>query len=567
DDASLDIGKTVVITVEIDEQSTGAGGTIFTGEITSLEPNFSAEGWTFMTVRCLDKSHRLHRGRKTRTFLKVTDSDLVSTIAGEAGLSVESDATSVIYEHVIQYNQTNMEFLKSRAERIGYQIYVEDGKLCFKKGDATPTDVGTDLVFMENLYSFEPRWTASPQADKMIVKSWDVKQKTAISSEKTPVAALNQGGMTTTGGAKATSSFNSAEEIIVSKPVFTTAEATELATGLSNDISREFVQAEGVCDGLPKLLAGKQVNITNIGTRFSGKYRVTSALHSYTIKGYKTHFTISGRHPNTLSQLVQSENGSGLSSGQVEGVVPALVTNLTDPDNIGRVKVKYAWLGEIESDWVRVATPMAGASRGIMILPEINDEVLIAFEHGDIHRPYIVGGLWSSTDSPPLQNSAASAQGKVNQRIFKTRQGHTILLDDKQGEEKISIKSKSGHEIIFDDKTGSEMITLKDKTGSNKLVIKSSDNSMAINVGGDFSVTATGKITLKGNSDVSLETAGGNATIKGMNATLKASANATVEGTAKSEVKGAQVSVNGTGTAEVKSAGMTTIQGGLVKIN
>lgn len=558
DDANLDIGNSLVITVENDDQ-TDVDGTLFNGEITSLEPIFSATGKTSMVVRGYDKSHRLHRGKKTRTFLDQTDSGIVETVANEAGLSVEADRTSVTYNYVIQYNQTNMEFLKTRAERIGFQVYVVDGKLYFKKGDSTPKDVGTDLVFLENLYRFEPRWTSSHQADKMIVKGWDGKKKEAISSQKTPSESLNQGGMTKTGGAIASSAFNSAEEILVSEPVSTSEEATSLATGMSVDISREFVQAEGVCDGLPTLLAGKQVNIKNVGTRFSGKYRVTSATHIYNSNGYETRFTISGRHPNTLSRLVQPGNSSGMNNGQVEGVVPALVTNLNDPDNLGRVKVKYAWLGEIESDWVRVATPMAGSSRGIMILPEVNDEVLVAFEHGDIHRPYIIGSMWSSTDQPPLKNSTACADGKVNQRIYKTRQGHTILMDDKDGEEKISIKSKSGHEIILNDKSGSESVILKDKTGSNKLEIKSSNNSMAINVGGDFSVTAAGKITLKGNQDVSLETTAGNAKVKGTNVA--------VEGMAKSEVKGIQVSINGSGQAEVKSTGITQIQGSIVKIN
>ncbi len=167
--------------------------------------------------------------------------------------------------------------------------------------------------------------------------------------------------------------------------------------------------------------------------------------------------------------------------------------------------MKYAWLGEIESDWVRIAAPMAGAQRGFLYLPEVNDEVLIAFEHGDVHRPYIVGALWSSTDKPPKKNSEATAGGKVNQRVLKTRAGHLIILDDKQGEEQISVTSKSGHTVILDDKSGSESITIKDKTGNNKMVIDSTKNSMTINVNGDFVVNAKGKITLQSTQDMTLD--------------------------------------------------------------
>jgi len=195
----------------------------------------------------------------------------------------------------------------------------------------------------------------------------------------------------------------------------------------------------------------------------------------------------------------------------------------------------------------------------MQFLPEVNDEVLVAFEHGDIHRPYIVGYLWNNADKPPLTTATAVASGKVSSRVIKTTSGHLITMTDKAGEELVSIKTKSGHQFILDDKPGSEKISIIDKTGSNKMVIDSVAKSMAINVGGDFSVTATGKITLKGTQDVSLEASGGNAKVKGINTTI--------EGVAKSELKGPQVSVAGTAQAELKGSAMVTIQGGIVKIN
>ncbi len=234
--------------------------------------------------------------------------------------------------------------------------------------------------------------------------------------------------MTKTGGAAATTAYSAADEIIVNQPVFTVAESDAMVAGLRNDISRDFVQAEGLCYGTPAIQAGTKITIEGVGTRFNGDYLVTSATHIRTMEGYETRFTISGRHANTLSYLVNPKNDNAVDTAAVSGVVSGLVTNLTDPDDLGRVKVKYAWLGEIESHWVRIASPMAGAARGMEILPEINDEVLIAFEHGDIHHPVIVGALWSSTDAAPEKNSVAVVGGKVVHRIFKTRKGHTGSL-------------------------------------------------------------------------------------------------------------------------------------------
>ncbi len=559
DDTSLAIGKEVEITAKPDEESGGQESLLIKGEITALEPEFSATGRSTMTLRGYDKSHRLHRGRKTRTFLSKSDSDLAGTLASEAGLSASTDSTSVIHEHVLQNNQTNMEFLRARAERIGFQVFAADGKLYFKQGDATLGD-GPTLTFMENLLSFRPCWSSSGQADVFKVKGWDAKGKKAIEQQKSPNAALNQGGMTQTGGALASSAFSSAEEVITAWPVATADEATALAQGMSDTLSRDFVQAEGLCDGNPGVKAGYKVTIKNVGTRFSGKYLVTAATHVYTSERYETSFTISGRRPGTLSHLLDAGSGHGGSNQAVmPGVVTAVVSNLNDPDDLGRVKVKYAWLGEIESWWARIAAPMAGAQRGLQILPEINDEVLIAFEHGDVHRPYIVGGLWSSTDKPPKKNSEAVVGGKVNQRVLKTRQGHLIVLDDKQGEELISITSKSGHTVILDDKSGSEKITIRDKTGNNEMVINSTNNSMTINVNGDFSVTAKGKITLKSTQDMTLEASSGNAKMKGIQLGL--------EGVSKGEMKAPMISVNGSAQTEVKGGAMVQVQGGVVKIN
>jgi uncharacterized protein involved in type VI secretion and phage assembly len=438
----------------------------------------------------------------------------------------------------------------ARAERIGYQVYAAEGTLYFKKGDSN-RGAGPELKLGDNLVILRPCLAATHQADEYTVKAWDPKGKKEIKSTVSPNAALNQGGMTNTGGAAAKVAFGAASAVLTDQPATTVDEAQAMATGLGNDLARVFVEAEGMCYGDPRVLAGYKITIQGVGTRFSGKYFVTSATHVYNAQGYETRFTISGRQPNTLSHLLSA--GDGRAAGMMHGLVTGMVTNLNDPDNLGRVKVKYAWLGEIESDWVRIATPMAGAERGFYYLPEINDEVLVAFEHGDANRPYIVGMLWSSTDAPPKPNSEVSSGGVVNERIIKSRSGHVIILDDTDGSEKI---------------------TVCDKTEANKIVIDSSQNSMAINVDGDFTVTAKGKITLTSTGDLEIASKANGTVQAQSNLNLKAQSNLTaeaqgngsvkgmqlaLEGTTKSELKGLSVSVNGSAMAEIK--------GGIVKIN
>lgn len=149
---------------------------------------------------------------------------------------------------------------------------------------------------------------------------------------------------------------------------------------------------------------------------------------------------------------------------------------------MGRIKVKFPWLSQDEeSYWARVLSPMAGNDRGIYFLPEVDDEVLVAFEQGNMSLPYILGALWNGKDKPPFQND----DGKNNLRAIKSRSGHQIILDDTEGEEKIIIQ---------------------DKTGKNQIIINSQDNQMDIKVEKDLTIETKGKIILKSSDDdVSIE--------------------------------------------------------------
>lgn len=131
----------------------------------------------------------------------------------------------------------------------------------------------------------------------------------------------------------------------------------------------------------------------------------------------------------------------------VAGLTSGIVTNNHDPDGLGRVKLRFFWHeDEQESDWARVATPMAGRAFGLFFLPEVGDEVLVGFDRGDIRFPYVIGSLWSQAAKPPETN----ADGKNDIRIIHTRKGHTLLFDD--GDEgRIEMRLSDGKSIVIDD--------------------------------------------------------------------------------------------------------------------
>ena len=173
------------------------------------------------------------------------------------------------------------------------------------------------------------------------------------------------------------------------------------------------------------------------------------------------------------NELLRALLATGDRDGRFFGVVIGIVTNNKDPDGMHRVKVRFPWLNlDDESHWARVAVAMAGNDRGAYFLPEPDDEVLVAFEHGSLEHPYVIGALWNGKDKPPENNS----DGKNDNRTIKSRSGHVIRLCDSSGAERV--------EVI-------------DKTGSNKIVITSSDNKIAIEAQGDISIkSATGKVKI-----------------------------------------------------------------------
>jgi len=195
------------------------------------------------------------------------------------------------------------------------------------------------------------------------------------------------------------------------------------------------------------------------------------------------------------------------------GVTVGIVTNNQDPDGLGRVKVKFPWLSpDEESYWARVVTIMAGKDRGVYFLPEIDDEVLVAFELGNINYPYILGSLWNGKDQPPGKND----DGKNNKRIIKSRSGHQIILDDTEGKEKIIIE---------------------DKTGKNQIAIDSQANQMDIKVEKDLTIETKGKIILK-SSDDDLSIECNNLSIKtNKNYQLETGANCTIKAKSKYELE------------------------------
>ncbi len=553
DNNDFKIGKKIEIGMRAEGDSQPQK--LLVGEITAIEPEFSQFEGPTVVIRGYDKSFRLHRGKKTRVFLQKKDSDVASQIAQECGLTAQADDTSGVYDYICQDNESDMEFLRERAALYGYFVYYEEDKLKFVK--KPPAGTAVDLEWGAELLDFRARLAATEQVDGVKVRAWDRLEKKEIVGEKTAPDDKPEIGESRDGGTVAKTAFGSSKEVITERIVDTPTAAGDLALAVMNEISNSFIQADGTCEGKATLHAGMTVNLKQLGTRFSGKYRLTRVIHRWgTSGGYLTSFEISGRRANTLGDILTSKSNPGY------GVVVGVVTDNTDSDSnaqnkLGRVKVKFPNIVDnsgqpMVSTWARLVSPMAGPERGFEFIPEVNDEVLVAFEHDDVHRPYVLGGLWNKTDKPPLPSDQAVANGNVDKRIIQSRSKHKIILDDKQGEEKISVI---------------------DKTEKNSLEINSKDNSFIIKADKKTEIQTTSgyKITIDdsgkkieiacGGSTITMEDTGG-IEIKNSSSSIKCSSSGI-------EIKSGGSKINCTsGSLEIASGGAkVALSGASVNIN
>lgn len=260
-----------------------------------------------------------------------------------------------------------------------------------------------------------------------------------------------------------------------------------------------------------------------------------------------------------LSPPPPSTAGLGL-DGRIFGVVTGVVTNNQDPDGLGRVKLRFVWLGEeAESNWARRALLMGGAEMGTYFLPEVDDEVLVAFEHGNPDYPIVLGSLWNGTAKPP-----EAVEEKNNMRTIRSRSGHTVRFDDTEGAEKIEIIDKTTKNSIVFSSADNTLTLLADAD----ITIRSATGKVVIDAKAGVEITSGAALSAKAEQGVAIE-AGTEAALKsGTTLEVSAGTNGTVKSGANLEVSaGANGAFKAAANGDVNAGAILTVKGSLVNIN
>jgi phage protein D len=520
-------GFTIGAKIDLKVQTADPGGPqlLMNGEITAVGLDLDRTG-TFAEVRGYDHAHRLFRGRRVAVYPNMAISEVVRKVAERAGLGVGTiDAVHGVggRQHV-QFSQDNVsdwEFLSRLANAVGAQIAVLGGKLHFRlpeqphSAPAPNAKASTDPLVLEahrTLIALRAGVTAAEQVPEVEVRGWDFESKQEITVTATPEqAGVEVPGVDPVALAR---KFGS-PPMLAATPRRTKADATAAARSLAAQLGSTCVELDGVARGNPKLRAGTAVALVNVGEPFAGKYTLTSTRHLFSDEvGYTTAFTVSGRQERSLYGLA---TGGHTGDGVHGGLVSAIVSDARDPAGLGRLKLTFPWLDkDYTSNWARVAQTGAGKGRGSLVLPEVGDEVLVGFAHGDFDDPYVLGALHNGKDVPPTFSVAPvdSATGEIAVRGFVSRNAHKLEFVEAEG---IAIASGDGKFVIKLDQKNQQI-----EVTSGKSVAIKAQNGVTVDAGTGPLRLKGQKVTVESTTDVAVEakasvklTATGELTVRG----------------------------------------------------
>jgi phage protein D len=531
DSESFAPGKMISVEVGYGDGETSR---IFTGIVTGMRVRVSQiRGNSVLEVTCRDKAIALVQGYKSLTYHKSKDSDVMRRIIADAGLEVSVEATAEAISQLIQSRCCDWDFLLARAEVNGQVAMAENGKVTVAKPDTSTAPV-LSLTFGQDIIAFDAEIDALAQFAGYEAAAWDPKGQTLATSSETAGGAGLLGNL---GPDKLASAIAGSKR-------FAASSGTVSNTLLSSDAQSrkqrsELAGVRGIVEfqGSAKASLGKMLEISGLSARFSGKGWISGVLHRIEDGNWTTEAMLGLDPERNIERLSGDAGGNRLDMlPGLGGLQIAKVVKLSeDPEALDRIQIKLPALKSASDEtllWARYAAPYASAGAGLMLLPEIDDEIVVAFLDEDPTAPVILGSLHNPTAARP----ASVADEKNNVKVFQSRSGLKITFDEEK--KSIAVETPGKNSITLDDDAKS--IKLTDQHG-NSVALDSS--GITLNSASDVTIKATGKVTISATADAKMS--GANVELSG-DVGLKATGGA---------------------SAEVSAGGQTKISGAIVMIN
>ena len=378
--AGIQVGTKVVISTTSTRED--APKVLIDAEVTSIETEYGAHG-TLAVVRGYDRSHRLAAGRKSKTFLNAKYSDIATQLASAAGLTPDVDESEGTHDHVFQANQSDLDFLSGLARQIGYDCRVDGENLLFKKPVESSSGPGRGRG--PGHQSDRPRVGRRPAR----LPGPDERRGAGQQGRGPGLGPRDEEGDHRDGAGDGEQRRH-ADEARGPRREGRRPDARrgrsrrrpqqvadQMANAGAAAIGSAAFEATAITTGSPDLKAGVAVNVGGVDPALAGKWVISGSRHEFGDGFYRTSLEFAGRQDRSDARPAGPGRRRG-ANDRIYGLVIGIVTDNNDPDNVGRVKVKFPWLGDdVESWWARIAAPGAGPDYGVVWVPQVNDEVLV----------------------------------------------------------------------------------------------------------------------------------------------------------------------------------------------
>lgn len=496
----LKIGTKMSVYAIADGQ--GQGTPLITGVVTAVETEYD-HGIATTVLRGTDPSFKMMRQHRATGYYNMTASAIVSELAGKDGVDLgDIQTTSPVYEIMTQPNISDWQFVQYLAARTGMQADFDYlGRLQFRK--PRPAVGGPNVIdFEADVLYCRAGVSASDQVSRVTSRGWNVDEKQSEIGSSSPVTQQESSGYNIgTTSAASTASFGPATLAETRTPYDTLADASRAADSLAADIISAFAEMDIEMRGWPSLSPGSVVRLKNAGEMFDGDYTISAARHMFNRNNeYVTQVRVTGRQARTLYGLASGGTGASGTGPEyrIPGVVNAIVTDINDPKQQGRVKLRFPWFDDTYvTDWVRTAQ-FGGYKGGGVISPEVEDEVLVAFDRGSLDHPYVIGGLYSNAqNSPSPHDTPLTTGGTLNRRSVVSRSGHRVELLDAPAEKGVRLQTGDKAHTVYLNQTGTTITVSSD--GS---VSVSGTTGVKVTSSAEVTITAP-KVTITG--DVTIE--------------------------------------------------------------
>ncbi|MGR6320445.1 phage baseplate assembly protein V [Micromonospora soli] len=393
---------------DLDVRLNGQPDALFTGEVTCVEVEYAADGAALLRVRAYDPLHRLRKRQELRVFESVTAADLAGTLCADLGLTVDAETDGPRLDRLLQHRHTDLELLREVTGRAGLHLAVDGDRLRLLTldgyGEPVPLTLGATvhaLRIAENL---------DRAGGESVALGWHPQRAEPLRQQADQARSGRQVPLRPDPGEVGADGVRTA----VDQPGRSDDELAALAQARLDARVAALVTAEGTAEGDPALRPGRRVALAGVPAPVAGVYVLTEVVHTVDANGHLTRFSTAPPEPPPAAAPAPAT------------VTLGTVTDVDDPDRLGRARVTLPAYGDLDAGWLAVVCPGAGRGKGIVALPDPDDTVLVALPGGEPASGIVLGSLFGAVEP----YDAGIVSGRSRRWSMRTGTGQSIVIDD-----------------------------------------------------------------------------------------------------------------------------------------